>query len=57
MNHAPAYIINMGYKFEKAKTPAKALICRRWLANATAADQTHKDEIVRLFEIGRSEAR
>ena len=57
MNHAPAYIINQGYKFERAKTPAKALVYRRWLANATASDQAHREEIIRLFEQGRAEAR
>jgi hypothetical protein len=57
MNHAPAYIINQGYKFERAKTPAKALVYRRWLANATAADKAYREEIIRLFEIGRAEAR
>jgi hypothetical protein len=57
MNHAPAYIINQGYKFERAKTPAKALVYRRWLANATAADITNRLEIIRLFEQGRAEAR
>jgi hypothetical protein len=57
MNHAPAYIINQGYKFERAKTPAKALVYRRWLANATDADKAHREEIIRLFEQGRAEAR
>lgn len=57
MNYAPAYIINMGYKFEKAKTPAKALVYRRWLANAKAADTQNQEEIIRLFEQGRAEAR
>ena len=57
MNHAPAYIIQQGYKFEKAKTPAKALVYRRWLSNAMAADQTNQAEIIRLFEQGRAEGR
>ena len=57
MNHAPAYIINMGYKFERAKTTAKALVYRRWLANAKAADTQNQEEIIRLFEQGRAEAR
>jgi len=57
MNHAPAYIINQGYKFERAKTPARALVYRRWLANALAADPANREEIIRLFEQGRAEAR
>ena len=57
MNHAPAYIIQQGYKFERAKTPARALIYRRWLSNAMAADQTNQAEIIRLFEQGRAEGR
>lgn len=57
MNHAPAYVISMGYKFERAKTPAKALVYRRWLANAVALDPANREEIIRLFEQGRAEAR
>ena len=57
MNHAPAYIIAQGYKFERAKTPARALVYRRWLANALAGDEQNRLEIIRLFEQGRAEAR
>lgn len=57
MNHAPAYIINQGYKFERAKTPARAFVYRRWLANALAGDEQNRSEIIRLFEQGRAEAR
>jgi hypothetical protein len=57
MNYAPAYIITQGYKFERANTPARALVYRKWLANATAKDRENRLEIVRLFELGRAEAR
>ena len=57
MNYPPAYIIDMGYKFEKTKSSTRAQIFRQWLAQATAKDPANRSEIVRLFEIGRAEAR
>jgi len=57
MNYPPAYIIDMGYKFEKTKSSARAKTYRTWLAQATAKDPANRLEIVRLFELGRAEAR
>jgi len=57
MNYPPAYIIDMGYKFERTKSSARAKTYRDWLAQATAKDPANRLEIVRLFEIGRAEAR
>ena len=57
MNYPPAYIIDMGYKFEKTKSSTRAQIFRHWLAQATAKDPANRSEIVRLCEIGRAEAR
>lgn len=57
MNYAPAFIINQGYKFERTKSSARANFYRNWLANATAQDRANRLEIVRLFELGRAEAR
>jgi len=57
MNYPPAYIIDMGYKFERTKSSARANFYRTWLANATAQDRANRLEIIRLFELGRSEAR
>jgi hypothetical protein len=57
MNYPPAYIIDMGYKFERTKSSARAKTYRTWLAQATAKDPANRLEIVRLFELGRSEAR
>jgi len=57
MNYPPAYIIDMGYKFERTKSSTRAQIFRHWLAQATAKDPANRLEIVRLFELGRSEAR
>jgi len=57
MNYAPAYIIAQGYKFERTKSSAHAKTYRNWLAQATANDPANRLEIVRLFELGRSEAR
>ncbi len=57
MNYSPAYIIDMGYKFEKTKSSTRANFYRTWLANATAQDRANRLEIIRLFEIGRAEAR
>lgn len=57
MNYPPAYIIDMGYKFERTKSSTRAQIFRHWLAQATAKDPANRLEIVRLFEIGRAEAR
>jgi hypothetical protein len=57
MNYPPAYIIDMGYKFERTKSSTRANFYRTWLANATAQDRANRLEIIRLFELGRSEAR
>lgn len=57
MNHAPAYIIAQGYKYERTKSSAHANKYRNWLAQATANDPANRLEIVRLFELGRAEAR
>ena len=57
MNYAPAFIIEQGYKFEKTKSSTRANFYRQWLAQATAKDHANRSEIVRLFELGRAEAR
>ena len=57
MNYPPAFIIDMGYKFERTKSSTRANFYRTWLANATAQDRANRLEIVRLFELGRAEAR
>ena len=57
MNYAPAFIISQGYKFEKTKSSARANFYRNWLAQATTNDPANRFEIVRLFELGRAEAR
>ena len=57
MNYPPAYIIDMGYKFERTKSSTRAKTYRDWLAQATAKDPANRLEIIRLFEIGRAEAR
>lgn len=57
MNYAPAHIIAQGYKFERTKSNTRATFYRNWLAQATANDPANRLEIVRLFELGRAEAR
>jgi hypothetical protein len=57
MNYAPAFVISQGYKYERTKSSARAKTYRTWLAQATAKDPANRLEIVRLFELGRSEAR
>jgi hypothetical protein len=57
MNHAPAYIIRQGYKFERAKTADAARTFRLWLTVALAAQPQHREEIIRLWEQGRREGR
>ena len=57
MNYPTAYIINQGYKYERTKSSTRAKTYRTWLAQATAKDHANRLEIVRLFELGRSEAR
>ena len=57
MTYAPAFIIAQGYKYERTKSSTRAQIFRQWLAQATAKDPANRLEIVRLFEIGRAEAR
>ena len=57
MTYAPAFIIAQGYKYERTKSSAHAKTYRNWLAQATANDPANRLEIVRLFEIGRAEAR
>jgi hypothetical protein len=57
MNHAPAYIIRQGYKFERAKTPDAARTFRLWLTIQLAAEPQHREEILHLWDQGRAEAR
>ena len=57
MNYPTAFVISQGYKYERTKSSARAKTYRTWLAQATAKDPANRLEIVRLFEIGRSEAR
>ena len=57
MNYATAFVISQGYKYERTKSSTRAKIYRDWLAQATAKDPANRLEIVRLFELGRSEAR
>jgi hypothetical protein len=57
MTYAPAFIIAQGYKYERTKSSTRAKTYRTWLAQATAKDPANRLEIVRLFELGRSEAR
>jgi len=57
MNYPTAFVISQGYKYERTKSSTRAKTYRTWLAQATAKDPDNRLEIVRLFEIGRSEAR
>jgi hypothetical protein len=57
MNYSTAFVISQGYKYERTKSSTRAKTYRDWLAQATAKDPANRLEIVRLFEIGRSEAR
>lgn len=57
MNYPTAFVISQGYKYERTKSSTRAQIFRHWLAQATAKDPANRLEIVRLFELGRSEAR
>jgi hypothetical protein len=57
MNYPTAFVIAQGYKYERTKSSTRAQIFRHWLANATAQDRANRLEIIRLFEIGRAEAR
>jgi len=57
MNYSTAFVISQGYKYERTKSSARAKTYRTWLANATAQDRANRLEIIRLFEIGRAEAR
>jgi len=57
MNYPTAFVIAQGYKYERTKSSARAKTYRTWLAQATAKDPANRLEIVRLFEIGRAEAR
>lgn len=57
MNYAPAYIIAQGYKFERTKSSSHAKTYRLWLNIAIHSEPQHRDEIIRLFEQGRAEAR
>ena len=57
MNYPTAFVIAQGYKYERTKSSTRAQIFRHWLAQATAKDPANRSEIVRLFEIGRAEAR
>ncbi len=42
MNYPPAYIIDMGYKFERTKSSKTAKTYRDWLAQATAKDPANR---------------
>ena len=57
MNYSEAYVIQQGYKFEKAKTHDKARTFQLWLTVALASQPQHREEISRLWEQGRTEAR
>ena len=57
MNYSTAFVIYQGYKYERTKSSKTAKTYRDWLAQATAKDPANRLEIVRLFELGRSEAR
>ena len=57
MNYPTSFVIAQGYKYERTKSSARAKTYRTWLAQATAKDPANRLEIVRLFEIGRAEAR
>jgi hypothetical protein len=54
MNYPPAYIIDMGYKFERTKSSARAKTYRTWLAKATAKDPAQRyqsaNDIVAFFD-------
>jgi hypothetical protein len=58
MNHPEADYLNMGYKYERAKTPDKARavaqLLRAMLSSERPEDQA---EARRLIERGRAEAR
>lgn len=57
MNYAPAFIIAQGYKFERTKSSTHAKTYRLWLNIAIHSEPHHREEIIRLFEQGRAEAR
>jgi len=57
MNYSEAYVIQQGYKFEKAKTHDKARSFQLWLQIAIASQPQHRDQITRLWEQGRAEGR
>ena len=57
MNYSTAFVISQGYKYERTKSSTRAKTYRTWLAQATAKDPANRLEIVRLFELGRAEAR
>lgn len=58
MNHPEADYLNMGYKYERAKTPDKARavaqLLRAMLSSERPEDQA---EVRALIERGRAEAR
>jgi hypothetical protein len=57
MNYTEAYVIQQGYKFEKAKTHDKARAFQLWLQIALATQPQHRDQITKLWEQGRAEGR
>jgi hypothetical protein len=57
MNYSEAYVIQQGYKFEKAKTHDKARTFQLWLQIALNTQPQHRDQITKLWEQGRAEGR
>ena len=57
MNYSEAYVIQQGYKFEKAKTHDKAQTFQLWLQIALATQPQHRDQITKLWEHGSAEGR
>lgn len=52
-----AHYIQAGYRFEKAKTKEITDNIKNWLRKEMQQNQVFKDQILRLFEQGRSEGR
>ena len=52
-----AHYIQAGYRFEKTKSREISDNIKDWLRKEMQQNQVFKDQILRLFEQGRSEAR
>ena len=52
-----AHYIQAGYRFEKTKSREISDNIKNWLRKEMQQNQVFKDQILRLFEQGRSEAR